>query len=36
MERISGTNNPTKDPRQPGDLFTTETAGLPEVYAPGS
>ena len=27
MERISGTTNPIKD-RQPGDLFTTETAGL--------
>ena len=30
MERISGTTNPIKD-RQPGDLFTTETAGLPEA-----
>jgi FtsP/CotA-like multicopper oxidase with cupredoxin domain len=32
MERVFGTTNPTKDkPIEPGDLFTTETAGLSEV-----
>ena len=33
MERISGTTNPIKD-RQPGDVFTTETAGLSEATRP--
>ena len=35
MERISGTTNPIKD-RQPGDVFTTETAGLSEAYPPAA
>ena len=35
MERVSRTTNPTKDkPREPGDLFTTETTGLPEATRP--
>jgi FtsP/CotA-like multicopper oxidase with cupredoxin domain len=35
MERVSGSTNPTKDkPMEPGDLFTTETAGLPEATRP--
>jgi FtsP/CotA-like multicopper oxidase with cupredoxin domain len=35
MERVSGTTNLTKDkPMERGDLFTTETTGLPEATRP--
>jgi FtsP/CotA-like multicopper oxidase with cupredoxin domain len=35
MERASGTTNPSKGkPIEPGDLFTTETTGLPEATDP--
>jgi FtsP/CotA-like multicopper oxidase with cupredoxin domain len=35
MEHVSATTNPTRDkPLEPGDLFTTETTGLPEAARP--
>src|SRR5215216_7100978 len=35
MERASGTTNPIKDKvMEPGNLFTTETTGLPEAARP--
>ena len=35
MERVSGTTNPIKDKHaEPGDVFTTETAGLSEAARP--